>query len=415
MRSDRTIVVVALLVILAAAAYEALVGLDIAQVGDPVDGAPGAAGLLLVAIGAVGLGGLVMFACGLFPAATERLTAVRELALVPVAGGLGFVAGGYLTAQALAERLSTTRSLTDGPIGVNLFVPGAPSDPAVYAPYVAGLAEEAERQGVALGEPRFDDDDWEAKLALLAADPVAVVSFTFGSAPPEAVAPLRAAGSEVWVTVTSPDEARLAAEAGADVVVVQGAEAGGHRATFVDRDDAVAIGLLALLQLVREAVDLPMVATGGIMTRRGVAAALAAGARAAGIRARIGLADVKNHLASQRLLALMQTDMFYYHGYTELWLGGGWVKATPAFNIELCERFGVKALEFDGREHALMHEFDTAGRRHMQYLTDHGPRADLPYAELTAAYRKHYPRLLAAPDALSGDMAAEMEQDRAQG
>lgn len=141
---------------------------------------------------------------------------------------------------------------------------------------------------------------------------------------------------------------------------------------------------------------------------------LAACARAAGIPARIGLADVKNHLASQRLVALMQTDIFYYHGYTELWLDDGWVKATPAFNIELCERFGVKALEFDGREHALMHEFDTAGRRHMQYLTDHGPRADLPYAELAAAYRKHYPRLLAAPDALSGDMAAEMEQERAQ-
>jgi hypothetical protein len=88
MRSDRTIAVVGLLVILAAAAYEALVGLDIAQVGDPVDGAPGAAGLLLVAIGAAGLGGLVMFVCGLFPAATERLTAVRELALVPVAAAM---------------------------------------------------------------------------------------------------------------------------------------------------------------------------------------------------------------------------------------------------------------------------------------------------------------------------------------
>ena len=143
---------------------------------------------------------------------------------------------------------------------------------------------------------------------------------------------------------------------------------------------------------------------------------LAACARAAGIPARIGLADVKNHLASQRLLALMQTDIFYYHGIHRALVG--WVlgsKATPAFNIELCERFGVKALEFDGRQHALMHEFDTAGRRHMQYLNDHGPRADLPYAELAAAYRKHYPRLLAAPDALSGDMAAEMEQDRTQG
>ena len=139
---------------------------------------------------------------------------------------------------------------------------------------------------------------------------------------------------------------------------------------------------------------------------------LAACARAASIPARIGLADVKNHLASERLLALMQTDIFYYHGYTELWLDGRWVKATPAFNIELCERFGVKPLDFDGRADALMHEFDTAGRRHMQYLVDHGPRADLPLAELTAVYRKRYPRLLGALEELSGDMGAEMEQER---
>lgn len=138
---------------------------------------------------------------------------------------------------------------------------------------------------------------------------------------------------------------------------------------------------------------------------------LAACARAVGIPARIGLADVKNHLASQRLLALMETDIFYYHGYTEFWLDGRWVKATPAFNIELCERFSVKPLDFDGHKDALMHEFDTAGRRHMQYLTDHGPRADLPLAELEAVYRKHYPRLLGALDGLSGDMAAEIEQE----
>lgn len=141
------------------------------------------------------------------------------------------------------------------------------------------------------------------------------------------------------------------------------------------------------------------------------AALLTACARAAGIPARIGFADVKNHLASQRLLALMQTDIFYYHGYTELWLNGRWVKATPAFNIELCERFGVQALEFDGHEDALMHEFDNSGRRHMEYLADHGSRVDLPHAELEVAYRKHYPRLLAAHDGLSGDMAAEMEQE----
>jgi transglutaminase-like putative cysteine protease len=139
---------------------------------------------------------------------------------------------------------------------------------------------------------------------------------------------------------------------------------------------------------------------------------LAACARAAGIPARIGLADVKNHLASQRLLALMQTDIFYCHGYTELWLDGRWIKATPAFNIELCERFGVKALDFDGRAHALMHEFDAAGRRHMQYLADHGPRADLPLAELEAVYRRHYPRLLAANHPAGGELGMEIEQER---
>jgi transglutaminase-like putative cysteine protease len=140
---------------------------------------------------------------------------------------------------------------------------------------------------------------------------------------------------------------------------------------------------------------------------------LAACARAVGIPARIGLADVRNHLASQRLLSLMQTDIFYCHGYTELWLGGHWIKTTPAFNIELCERFGVKALDFDGRSHALMHEFDASGRRHMQYLADHGPRADLPLAELEAVYRQHYPRLLAANLALSGDIGREIEQEGA--
>jgi transglutaminase-like putative cysteine protease len=138
---------------------------------------------------------------------------------------------------------------------------------------------------------------------------------------------------------------------------------------------------------------------------------LAACARAVGIPARIGLADVRNHLASERLLKLMRTNIFYYHGYTEFWLDGAWRKATPAFNIELCERFGVLALEFDGHEDALMHEFDNSGRRHMEYLADHGSRVDLPHAELEVAYRKHYPRLLAAHDGLSGDMAAEMEQE----
>ncbi len=139
---------------------------------------------------------------------------------------------------------------------------------------------------------------------------------------------------------------------------------------------------------------------------------LAACARAAGIPAKIGFADVKNHLASARLLKLMSTDVFYYHGYTELWLDGVWRKATPAFNIELCERFGVKPLDFDGRNDALMHEFDQSGRQHIQYLADHGARLDIPYEELSQAYRKYYPQMLEQLTGLSGDMAAEIDAER---
>ena len=108
----------------------------------------------------------------------------------------------------------------------------------------------------------------------------------------------------------------------------------------------------------------------------------------------------------------MGTNIFYYHGYTELWLDGAWRKATPAFNIELCERFGVKPLEFDGRADALMHEFDQSGRQHMEYLADHGARLDIPHAELSQAYQQHYPRLLGFEGQINGDMAAEMEAER---
>jgi len=141
---------------------------------------------------------------------------------------------------------------------------------------VAGL-------GAGAGEPRADDDDWEAKLALLAASPVPVVSFVFGCPSAETVARVQAAGSEAWVTVTSPDEAREAAEAGADVLVAQGGEAGGHRGSFSDRPDLPVYGLLALLQLVRAATDRPVVASGGITTGAALAAVLCLGARAAQI------------------------------------------------------------------------------------------------------------------------------------
>jgi nitronate monooxygenase len=189
-------------------------------------------------------------------------------AAVSEAGGLGFLASGYLSAATLAERMAETRALTSRPFGVNVFVPGPAADPAVYAGYVQSLP--------GAGEPRSDDDDWEAKLALLADHPV--VSFTFGCPAPDVLAGLR---GEAWVTVTSPEEARQAAQAGADVLVVQGGEAGGHRGSFVDRPDLPVYGVLALLQLID--VDTPLVASGGIATRAGVAAVLASGARAAQI------------------------------------------------------------------------------------------------------------------------------------
>ena len=206
-------------------------------------------------------------------------------AAVAEAGGLGFLAAGYKTPDAVRADIEALRALTDRPFGVNLFAP-----PAVAAddvgPFAARLAAEAERYGAPVGEPRHDDDGWDAKLALMAELEVPVVTFTFGC--PRA-SELEGLG-ETWVTVTTPAEARQAAETGADALVVQGVEAGGHRGTF---DDAAPgeIGLLALLQLVRAAVDLPLVATGGIATGRAVAAVLAAGAAAAQLGTAFMLCD----------------------------------------------------------------------------------------------------------------------------
>ncbi len=125
----------------------------------------------------------------------------------------------------------------------------------------------------------------------------------------------------------------------------------------------------------------------------GKAALLAACARAAGIPARIGFADVKNHLTTPALRERMGSDLFVYHGYAELLLEDKWVKATPAFNVELCRRFRVKPLEFDGREDSIFHPFDEEDRRHMEYLRDRGSHADVPVAEIMQAFREAYPVL----------------------
>jgi len=120
---------------------------------------------------------------------------------------------------------------------------------------------------------------------------------------------------------------------------------------------------------------------------------LAAVARAAGIPSRLGFADVRNHLTTERLRKLMGTDVFAFHGYTELYLDGIWVKATPAFNRSLCERFKVRPLEFDGKSDSIFHPFDTEGRKHMEYLRDHGHFADFPFERMVRAFEEQYAHL----------------------
>lgn len=135
----------------------------------------------------------------------------------------------------------------------------------------------------------------------------------------------------------------------------------------------------------------------------GKASLLAACARAAGIEARVGFADVKNHLTTPRLAETMGSDLFVYHGYTELSIDGKWVKATPAFNLALCTRFRVKPLEFDGRADSIFHPFDQDDRRHMEYLRDRGVYADVPVDEIQQAFRDAYPKFYS----LGADAAKE--------
>ncbi len=140
------------------------------------------------------------------------------------------------------------------------------------------------------------------------------------------------------------------------------------------------------------------------------AVVLAAVLRAARIPARIGFADVRNHLTTPRLRAAMGTDVFHYHGYTEVFLDGRWLKATPAFNRSLCEKAGIHPLEFDGRADSIFHPFDVEGRAHMEYLQDRGSRDDLPLEEMLTAYRHYYPKMFSSEwsDPVAADFAADV-------
>ena len=140
-------------------------------------------------------------------------------------------------------------------------------------------------------------------------------------------------------------------------------------------------------------------------------ALLAAAARAAGIPARVGFADVRNHLSTQRMRETMATDVFLWHGYTELWLDGQWRKATPAFNIELCDRFGLLPLDFDGTGDSIYHPFDKSGQRHMEYLRERGSFAEVPLASIVEDFRRVYPRWLESAGVSIGLHDADFLQD----
>lgn len=138
------------------------------------------------------------------------------------------------------------------------------------------------------------------------------------------------------------------------------------------------------------------------------AALLAACARVLGVPARVGYADVRNHLSTPKLDELVGSNLYRWHSYTDLYLNGRWVKATPAFNKSMCERFGVHTLEFDGVADSLLQEFDRGGRRHMDYVNQRGVFADVPYQEIVRDFERYHLKWL------DNRLSEEGESDRAQ-
>ncbi|MGA5058708.1 nitronate monooxygenase [Streptomyces sp. NRRL S-1314] len=206
-------------------------------------------------------------------------------AAVSDAGGLGFLAAGYKTADGMYQEIKQLRGLTSRPFGVNLFLPQPETaDPAAVDVYAHQLAGEASWYETELGDPDSGrDDGYDAKLAVLLDNPVPVVSFHFGVPAREVIDSLHRVGTLTFVTATTAEEARAVERAGADVVIAQGVEAGGHQGTHRDlpETDGGGIGLLSLVAQVRESVGIPVVAAGGIMRGAQIAAVCAAGASAA--------------------------------------------------------------------------------------------------------------------------------------
>jgi NAD(P)H-dependent flavin oxidoreductase YrpB (nitropropane dioxygenase family) len=198
------------------------------------------------------------------------------------AGGMGFLAAGYKTPQGLADEIDAV-STAGVHFGVNLFVPNPLPIPVdLYRAYAGLIAAEISRYGldVPAAKPVEDDDDWADKVDVLCARPVPAVSFTFAIPPAADLARLRATGAFLVQTVTTVDEARLAQAAGLDALVVQAPTAGGHSGTFTPRRALAPVALADLVAAVRHAVDLPLIAAGGLATPADVAAAVRAGAGA---------------------------------------------------------------------------------------------------------------------------------------
>jgi len=143
------------------------------------------------------------------------------------------------------------------------------------------------------------------------------------------------------------------------------------------------------------------------------AALLSAAARYVGIPARMGFGDVRNHLSTEKLRRRMKTDLFIFHGYSELWVDGRWVKATPAFNLGLCEKFGVLPLEFNGRTDALFHPFNADGNLHMEYVRDRGVYPDIPYDLIHTTWTAHRASDDASGMRLEGDFGEDGARERA--
>ncbi|NKQ26267.1 nitronate monooxygenase [Streptomyces galbus] len=206
-------------------------------------------------------------------------------AAVSEAGGPGFPAAGYKPADGLYQEIKQLRSLTSRPFGVNLFLPQPEhAESGAVEVYAHQLAGEVSWYDTELGDPDSGrDDGYDAKLAVLLDNPVPVVSFHFGVPRRDVLDALRRAGTVTLVTATTAEEALAVERAGADAVIVQGVEAGGHQGTHRDvrENDGTGVGLLALLAQVRETVGLPLVAAGGLMRGGQIAAVLAAGASAA--------------------------------------------------------------------------------------------------------------------------------------